>query len=361
MKFALDTKRRIDENGFLHVGLSNISKECVSPYYGYEIPNYKEHKIIPDKVYYAYRSAYELNLAVDTFNGLPLLRGHYIEHAENPQKEHRVGSLGTECCFSEPYLQNTIVVTDAEAIRKIENGERVELSAAYAYNPIFDSGTYKGQKYDFIMTNIRGNHVALVEEGRVGSDVVVADSNSINKNEKKVSKINDELIQKDKEEQGFRNDENKSLEELFFEFEELVNDFKRIVEKYRTHEEYNEDSINLELSECSLENNNQGVAVDKISVGMSIKNAENIEEKIRSEVRAQYQEMQKAVTRCVPFTGEMDIFAFDSAQDIYLHTCNILNVYATKESAKDVVSALIKNDNIQNVNTNKRVFRSRFD
>ena len=38
------------------------------------------------------------------------------------------------------------------------------------------SGTFNGQPYDGIMTNIRGNHVALVERGRIGRDALVADA-----------------------------------------------------------------------------------------------------------------------------------------------------------------------------------------
>jgi hypothetical protein len=37
-------------------------------------------------------------------------------------------------------------------------------------------GVYQGQHYDGIMTNLRGNHVALVENGRAGADCVVGDS-----------------------------------------------------------------------------------------------------------------------------------------------------------------------------------------
>lgn len=39
-------------------------------------------------------------------------------------------------------------------------------------------GTYEGQPYDGRMTNIRGNHVALVEKGRAGPDVLVYDTAS---------------------------------------------------------------------------------------------------------------------------------------------------------------------------------------
>ena len=37
-------------------------------------------------------------------------------------------------------------------------------------------GVYEGERYDGVMTEITGNHVALVSDGRAGPDVVVADS-----------------------------------------------------------------------------------------------------------------------------------------------------------------------------------------
>jgi hypothetical protein len=37
-------------------------------------------------------------------------------------------------------------------------------------------GTYGGIKYDGVMRDIVGNHVALVEEGRAGADVHVGDA-----------------------------------------------------------------------------------------------------------------------------------------------------------------------------------------
>ena len=41
---------------------------------------------------------------------------------------------------------------------------------------VMESGIFDGKSYDGRMKNIRGNHVALVREGRAGHDVRVADS-----------------------------------------------------------------------------------------------------------------------------------------------------------------------------------------
>ena len=173
---AAPSMRSKDANGFLHVASSNISKETVNPYYGREIPGWEEKGLDPNHIFYGYRAGEELAKAAKTFDGLPLLIDHHIEDAEAPQKEYRVGSLGTDARWEAPYLKNSLIVTDAEAIRAIEDGRMKELSCAYRYEPDWTPGTFEGVPYDFIMRNIQGNHVALVEEGRAGADVVVADS-----------------------------------------------------------------------------------------------------------------------------------------------------------------------------------------
>lgn len=178
LRIALDTAsaRHFDENGFMHVAASHISKECVNPYYGREIPGWDELGLDPERVYYGWRAGRELAAGAASFNGLPLLLDHYVDSAAAPQKEHRVGSLGTDAAFNAPYLDNSLIVTDAAAVAAIESGRCRELSAAYMYDPVFRPGVFEGEAYDFVMTNIRGNHVALVEEGRAGPDVVVADA-----------------------------------------------------------------------------------------------------------------------------------------------------------------------------------------
>ena len=193
---AAGSVRTKDENGFLHVAVSNITKEVVNPYYGREIPGWQERGLDPDRVYYGYRSGAELEKGAGTFSGLPLLLDHHIEDAENPQKEHRVGTVGTDARWEAPYVKAALVVTDADAIRAIEDGSMRELSCAYRYDPLWEAGTFEGVDYDFIMTNIRGNHVALVEEGRAGSDVVVADAKPREDTIKHLEKIMKDLFKR---------------------------------------------------------------------------------------------------------------------------------------------------------------------
>lgn len=185
MKYALTfdstpSVRTKDENGFLHVALTPISKATVNPYLGKEIEGSKEHGFEPDKIYYGLRDPDELEKGADTFNGLPLLLEHHPTDAENLPKEWVVGSMGTDAVFEKPYLKNSLTVTDAQAIQYIEDGTAKEISCSYRFTPDFTAGEYiesDGSKvhYDFIMRDIKGNHVALVPEGRAGHDVKVAD------------------------------------------------------------------------------------------------------------------------------------------------------------------------------------------
>ena len=170
--------RTMDDNGFMHVKISPFTKEQVAPYYGREIPGYRELGLDPDKIYYGYRPAEELSKpeTVASINGIPVQLRHHAEFADAPARETRVGATGTDAEWRAPYLMNSLTIFDADAQKAINSGALRELSMAYHYRPEMQAGEFDGQHYDFIMRDIRGNHLALVEEGRAGADVLVYDS-----------------------------------------------------------------------------------------------------------------------------------------------------------------------------------------
>lgn len=168
--------RSYDQDGRLHVESSNISKATVNPYYGGEIPNYRQLGLEPKKVYYLLRDPEELEKAAPTFNNLPLLNKHIPVSADEPQKEMIAGTTGSDTVFEDGYLKCSLAVWDAEAIAGIESGEQVELSSAYRYTADMTAGEFEGRHYDGVMRDIVGNHVALVDVGRAGRDVVVSDA-----------------------------------------------------------------------------------------------------------------------------------------------------------------------------------------
>lgn len=178
LRLAFDrTARRIDADGRLHVDRSHISKATVNPYYGREIPGFEDLGLAPDQIYRLFRDPVELERGAATFARLPILSEHVPVTVDTPRPDLVVGAIGSEIVFDSPYLDADLCVWDAGAIAGIETDKVRELSCAYRYVPVMEAGTFEGQPYDGRMTEIQGNHLALVEVGRAGSDVVVADRN----------------------------------------------------------------------------------------------------------------------------------------------------------------------------------------
>jgi hypothetical protein len=83
-------------------------------------------------------------------------------------KDVQIGTIGTDVRRDGEYTRSSIVITDAKAIRSIQDG-KIELSCGYEADVIQDSGTTdSGVPFSARQTNIRGNHLALVSRGRAG-------------------------------------------------------------------------------------------------------------------------------------------------------------------------------------------------
>jgi hypothetical protein len=177
-RIALDRSlRTLSPDGHLHVGLSNISKAVVNPYWGAEIPDGENLGLEPKQQYFLWRHPQELEKAAPSFNNLQILADHVPVTADAHKPELVVGSTGTDAVYQHPYLKNTLVFWTKPAIDAIQSGNQRELSCAYHYVPVMQPGTTpEGLHYDGIMTRLVGNHVALVEDGRAGSDVLVHDA-----------------------------------------------------------------------------------------------------------------------------------------------------------------------------------------
>lgn len=176
---ALDESsvRSYDVDGRLKVAATPISKAAVNPYLGKEIPGWQKLGLDPDRIYQMLRDPEELASpeTIASFNELPLKIVHTATTADDHDRDVVVGTTGSNAEFSFPYLLNSLSVWDQEAINLVEAEKQKELSSAYRYDPDMTPGVWQGQKYDGVMRNIRGNHVALVEQGRAGSDVCVGD------------------------------------------------------------------------------------------------------------------------------------------------------------------------------------------
>lgn len=172
------TVRSYDADGRLHVAVSNISKANVCEYLGREIPDWRKLGLDPDNIYRLLRDPEELRKGVATFNNLPILSEHVPVTAIGEDSHMPglvVGSTGTDAAIDGQFLTNSLVIWARGSIDGIVNDEKRELSSAYRYRADMTPGEFAGVDYDGVMRDIVGNHVALVFEGRAGSDVIVGD------------------------------------------------------------------------------------------------------------------------------------------------------------------------------------------
>lgn len=177
MQIALDeSARTIDVDGRMHVNQTRISKAVVNQYLGREIPGWEQLGLDGGRIYSLLRHPEELQKAAPTFARLPILSTHEPITVQTHRPDLVVGAIGSDVCFDGEYLCADISIWDESAIAGIESKKIKELSCAYRYVPVMVKGNYNGQAYDGIMTEIVGNHLAIVEKGRAGPDVVVADS-----------------------------------------------------------------------------------------------------------------------------------------------------------------------------------------
>ncbi len=176
LAFDRGSVRTIDQDGRLHVAITNISKAIVNPYLGSEIPDAEALGLDAKKVYQLLRDPQELEKAASTFNNVPLMLIHEPSTADAHPRSVTVGTTGSDAVFEAPYLRNSLTVWDAEGIEAIESKKQQELSCGYRYTADMTPGTYEGTPYDGVMRNLFGNHVALVAAGRAGPDVIVGDS-----------------------------------------------------------------------------------------------------------------------------------------------------------------------------------------
>ncbi|MDR0805954.1 MAG: DUF2213 domain-containing protein [Enterobacteriaceae bacterium] len=167
------TKRKYDGNGWLEVKDNPITKVGVFPYLGSEIGAPER-----DKIYMVYRPAEELEKpeTINSFKLLPFTDEHEMLGKDGTPAEKKgiQGVIGEQVYFDAPYLRGNIKVLSNSALSLIDSG-KIELSPGYTSRYEFTSGSFDGKHYDAIQRDLRGNHLALVDEGRTGPDVAVQD------------------------------------------------------------------------------------------------------------------------------------------------------------------------------------------
>lgn len=170
------SERTIDTNGWFEVANNPISKVGVFQYLGKSIPGAE-----PGKIYNVFRPPEELG-APETLASLrliPWVDDHaMLGEVPNgmPAEEKQVqGVIGEQIDFDGETLFANIKMFSKALADEIASGKK-ELSLGYRCKYEYAPGVYNGMPYDYVQRQIRANHLASVDDGRMGPEVSVLDS-----------------------------------------------------------------------------------------------------------------------------------------------------------------------------------------
>jgi len=187
MKSETESKRKLHPAGYLILPDCQIARSGILQYGDVMCD---DGVIINDgEVINVYRPPEALRECIKQFNNIPLSIQHPKESAVDPEtvRDVIVGTIGSNARIvklndGEVAVVADIMVHDKEAIDIIQNNKMTELSAGYETAYRKQRGTTKGgNAYEAIQYYLMPNHVALVEEGRCGSECKVCDNGISNK------------------------------------------------------------------------------------------------------------------------------------------------------------------------------------
>jgi uncharacterized protein len=180
-----ESKRKLTDEGFLLIRDARIARAGIYSYKAGEIGYPDKDPNEPVRVLRPMNNVFDED-SVLSFAMKPLTDGHPPEMLTiDNVKKYQVGHAGTTITPDGEYLKTDLLVTDAQTIRKINDGKR-ELSNGYEAEFDYVSGyTEAGEIYDAVMKNIRGNHIAIVDVARGGKGCRIDDHNPEGKPMKK--------------------------------------------------------------------------------------------------------------------------------------------------------------------------------
>lgn len=194
------TARQTDTNGWIEIKSNPLSKVGVFPYSGAQIG------ADPQRIYQVYRPEEEL-ASIDTlesFKLLPWTNEHTMLGSEEvgltpAEKKGVEGVIGEDVYFENGVLYGNIKIFSENLAELIASGKK-QLSAGYRCKYEITPGTWNGIYYDAIQREIRGNHLALVHEGRMGKEVAVLDTLTFTFDEKEIVKMAEGAEKEEKKE-----------------------------------------------------------------------------------------------------------------------------------------------------------------
>lgn len=164
----------VDLNGWKERKDNPLSRVGVFPYLGRDIPGAPD----PAAIYYVLRPEEELAdpECINSFKLLPWVDEHTLLGGDHTPAEQKGvhGVIGEDVYYRDGELRGNIKAFSSTLDTLLANGKR-ELSCGYRCKYEYAPGVHGGKPYQYVQRKIRGNHLALVNEGRMGPEVCVMD------------------------------------------------------------------------------------------------------------------------------------------------------------------------------------------
>ncbi|MBL1293367.1 MAG: DUF2213 domain-containing protein [Thiotrichales bacterium] len=175
-------EKKLNDNGYLVIRCI-FARTGIQERYGAEINSDFE----ATKLYKEYRSPKEVFKpeVLKAFRNVVITNDHPqgLLTSSNTSS-HSVGFVSSEVIvIDNTYLECEITIYDKGVIEDIQNG-KVELSAGYLYSLLM----VENEEYDYLQTDFKPNHIAIVQAGRCGLECSLAFDNQSKPNKGKSMK-----------------------------------------------------------------------------------------------------------------------------------------------------------------------------
>ncbi len=114
--------------------------------------------------------------SLDSMKMIPVTNGHPQERLVSAENAKRlaIGYTGETITQDGEFVLSNLMITDLASIKDVTERNRRELSLGYTVDLIPEEGSYNGQPYNFRQTNIKYNHLSIVDNARAGSEARIA-------------------------------------------------------------------------------------------------------------------------------------------------------------------------------------------
>lgn len=167
----MPTAREIDDNGFLLVKGCPISSFGIFDYGAGQLGLDGD----PNRIVKVFRpeSAVSDQAAIQSFMNVPFINDHEMlsgfegdESTSAPEDYGISGVLTSNIYYESPWMRGDLKIFSRDVQQDLAKGKK-DLSLGYSCDFEVKPGVFDGQAYEVVQTNLRGNHIALVDEGRV--------------------------------------------------------------------------------------------------------------------------------------------------------------------------------------------------